>query len=86
MRKRLRTVLLVVVALLVAVSLAGCGAQRGQIDLSKPNGVWEIFVFALAQALKSLNHAIRGLGMPSSYGWAIIVFTIAIKLVTALLR
>jgi len=80
--KRPRSILLVVVLLLAVVSLVGCGVPQGQIDLSKPNGVWEIFVFALAQALRSLNHAIRGLGIPNSYGWAIIVFTIAIKLVT----
>jgi len=80
--KRPRTVLLVVLLLSVAVSLAGCGAPQGQIDLSKPNGVWEIFVFAIAQALKSLNYAIHSLGIPNSYGWAIIIFTIAIKLVT----
>ncbi len=82
MNKRLYTVFLVMMLLLVAVSLAGCGAPQGQIDLNKPNGVWEVFVFAIAQALRSLNHAIRGLGIPYSYGWAIIVFTIAIKLVT----
>jgi len=82
LNKRLYTILLVMVLLLVAVSLTGCSAPQGQIDLNKPNGVWETFVFALAQALGSLNQAIRGLGIPYSYGWAIIVFTIAIKLVT----
>jgi YidC/Oxa1 family membrane protein insertase len=82
LNKRLYTLLLVMVLLVVAVSLTGCGASQGQIDLNKPNGVWEAFVFALALALRSLNHAIRGLGIPYSYGWAIIVFIVAVKLVT----
>jgi YidC/Oxa1 family membrane protein insertase len=81
--KRLRTVLLVMVLLLVAVSLAGCGIPQGNIDLNAPQGPWNTFiVFPLAKSLMWLNQAIKSVGIPFSYGWAIIVFTIIVKVVT----
>ncbi len=83
MSKRLRTVLLVLVLLIVAVTLSGCGVPQGQVDLNKPQGAWQqIVVFPLAHALIFLHDSIDGIGIPYSWGWAIIVFTIAIKLVT----
>ncbi len=39
-------------------------------------------VYPLAKLLIALNKFIAGLGIPYSYGWAIVVFTIAIKVVT----
>ena len=83
MNKKVRTLLLVSVLLLVAVSLSGCGVPRGEIDLNAPPGWWEaIIVYPIAKILIFLNKTISGLGIPYSYGWAIIVLTIVIKLVT----
>ena len=83
MNKRVRTVLLVMVLLLVAVTLAGCGVPQGDISLDKPQGAWQTFiVFPLAEALRFLNQVFSSIGVPFSWGWAIILFTIIIKLVT----
>lgn len=83
MNKKLRTLLLVAVLLMAAFVLSGCSIPRGQIDLNNPPGAWEQFiVYPLAKLLIALNKGISGLGIPYSYGWAIIIFTIAIKLVT----
>lgn len=72
------------VLVLAALVLTGCGIPQGTIDLNDPNpGLWNgVFVYPLAKLLIALNKAIASLGIPYSYGWAIIVFTIAIKLVT----
>jgi len=81
--KKLRTLLLVAVLLLVALSLSGCGIPQGEIDLNAPPGWWEaLIVYPLAKLLMFLNRAISGVGIPYSYGWAIIVLTIALKIVT----
>ncbi|OIO92938.1 MAG: hypothetical protein AUK03_09010 [Anaerolineae bacterium CG2_30_64_16] len=83
MNKKLRTLLLVAVLLLVALSLSGCGVPRGEIDLNAPPGWWEaLVVYPLAKLLMFLNRTISGVGIPYSYGWAIIVLTIALKIVT----
>jgi YidC/Oxa1 family membrane protein insertase len=81
--KRVRTVLLVMVLILVAMALAGCGAPQGNISLDKPQGAWQQFiVFPLAHSLVFLNDVIHSVNIPFSWGWAIIVFTIIVKLVT----
>ncbi|PKO20746.1 MAG: protein translocase component YidC [Chloroflexi bacterium HGW-Chloroflexi-1] len=83
MNKKLRTLLLIAVLLLVAISLSGCGVPRGEIDLNAPPGWWEaLIVYPLAKLLMFLNRTISGIGIPYSYGWAIIVLTIALKIVT----
>jgi YidC/Oxa1 family membrane protein insertase len=82
-KKGLRTFLLIAVLALVAFSLSGCGVPQGDIDFSNPPGFWEAaIVYPLAKALMFLNSVIGGIGIPFSYGWAIIVFTIIVKLVT----
>jgi YidC/Oxa1 family membrane protein insertase len=81
--KRTRTILLVAVLTLVALTLSGCGIPGDDVDLDRPEGTWQaLVVFPLAKSLIFLNDLIAGLGIASSYGWAIIVFTIIIKLVT----
>jgi YidC/Oxa1 family membrane protein insertase len=83
--KRNRTLLLVVVLLLLAISLSGCGGSATPQNLNAPPSqanIWQSFVNLVAKALILLNNAIYNLGIPYSWGWAIIVFTILIKLVT----
>jgi len=75
---------LILVLLLAVLVLAGCGVQRGPIDPeTPPEGLWQtIVVFPLTEALMFLNRAIRSAGVAYSYGWAIIAFTVIVKLVT----
>ena len=82
--KHKRKLGLVLVLILVALLLAGCGVQRGPIDPEEPpQGVWQaLVVFPLTDALMFLNRLIANAGIPYSNGWAIIAFTIIIKLVT----
>jgi YidC/Oxa1 family membrane protein insertase len=81
--KRLRTLLLVALLLVVALALSGCmRPTTGPVDLNNPVGLWNTIVYALAKVLIAINDFIANLGIPYSWGWAIIVFTIAIKLVT----
>ena len=83
MNKRLRTLLLVALLLVVALVLSGCmGQTTGPVDLENPVGLWNTIVYALAKVLIALNDFIANLGIPYSWGWAIIIFTIVIKLVT----
>lgn len=83
MNKKLRTVLLVSVLLSLTVLLSGCMVPKGTVNLDAPSGWWEaIFVFPIAKALVWLSNEIAGLGLPYGLGWAIIVITIIIKVVT----
>ncbi len=83
MNKRLRTVILVSVLLVIAALLSGCSPATGSVDLNNPPGVWEQFiVYPIAKALVWLSNLIASLGIPYSFGWAIILITIAIKLAT----
>jgi len=83
MTKKQKITLIVLLAALALV-LAGCGVQRGPIDPELPaDGIWEaIVVFPLTEALIFLNRQISALGIRYSYGWAIILFTLIVKLVT----
>ena len=83
MNKKLRTLLLVALLLIVALALSGCMTPTtGPVDLENPVGLWNTIVYALAKVLIAINDFIANLGIPYSWGWAIIIFTIAIKLVT----
>ena len=82
--KHKRRIALLTLLLLALMVLSGCSVQRGDIDPDAPaEGVWQaVVVFPLTGALMYLNRVISGVGIPYSYGWAIILFTIIIKLVT----
>jgi YidC/Oxa1 family membrane protein insertase len=81
--KKLRTLLLVALLLVVALALSGCmKPTTGPVDLNQPVGLWNTIVYALAKVLIAINDFIANLGIPYSWGWAIIIFTIAIKLIT----
>jgi YidC/Oxa1 family membrane protein insertase len=82
--RRVRTLLLVSVLLSVVVILAGCGIQQGPIDIHDPNAdLWhKLVVYPIAEILIFLGDGIAKLGIPYAYGWAIILLTIGIKLVT----
>ena len=83
MNRKIRNLLLIAVLAVAALTLTGCIDFQRPVDLDNPPGWWEgLVVYPLAKLLIALNKAIAGLGIPYSYGWAIIVFTIAIKIVT----
>jgi YidC/Oxa1 family membrane protein insertase len=80
--KKHRTLLLVAVLLLAAVILSGCSVPRGEINIDQPQGLWNWLVYGLAKVLIWLNGVLKGIGVSYSWGWAIIVFTILVKIVT----
>lgn len=84
MNKKRRTLLLLAVLLLATLVLSGCALPQGDINLNDPNpGLWNQFiVYPLTKLLIALNRFISSLGIPYSWGWAIIIFTIGVKLVT----
>lgn len=76
---------LIALALLAAVVLlTGCGVPNGEIDPNTPpQGLWQsLVVFPLTDALIFLSEIISKLGIPYSYGFAIVLFTVIIKVVT----
>jgi YidC/Oxa1 family membrane protein insertase len=68
--------------LIAVLLLSGCANTQGQIDLNRPNGIVDAIVYALSRMLVQLSDWIAGLGIHYSMGWAIVVFTIVIKIVT----
>ncbi|MBI1298252.1 membrane protein insertase YidC [bacterium] len=81
-RKHFALILLLVATMLL---LGGCGVPQGGVDVAEtaPDGLWQtLAVWPLANALIWLNDAIAGLSIPYSWGFAIILFTVIIKLVT----
>lgn len=83
MNKKHRTLLLVAVLLLATLILSGCGVPSGNIDRNNPQGLWNVIVYGLANLLVILNGFLVSIGFGgSSWGWAIIIFTILIKIVT----
>jgi len=77
---------LLVVLLLAVVVLAGCGAPMGGVeDLSAtpPSGPWQTYViWPLAKALVWLATMLQGWGIPYYWGFAIVLFTVVVKLIT----
>lgn len=83
MNRKSRNLLLIAVLVVALLTLTGCINFKQAVDFENPPGLWEsVVVYPLAKLLIALNKAIAGLGVSYSYGWAIIVFTIAIKIVT----
>lgn len=82
-RRNLFLFLLLVAALLL---LSGCGVpNEGTTDVLQdlPDGWWQtLVVWPLAKLLITLNNGLAKLSIPYTWGFAIILFTVAIKLVT----
>jgi len=70
---------------LSALLLSGCGVSLEGVDVTEvpPDGWWQtLVVWPLAKALIWLNSVLEGVNVPYSWGFAIILFTLIIKLVT----
>ncbi len=81
-RKHLVLLLVLVPAMLL---LSGCGVPTGGVDVAvtDPSGPWQtFFVWPLAKGLIWLNDTLAAANLPYSWGFAIILFTLAIKVIT----
>ena len=81
-RKHLVLLLVLVAAMLL---LSGCGVPQGGVDVTTtaPSGPWQTFlVWPLAKGLIWLNQTLVTANIPYSWGFAIILFTLAIKVIT----
>jgi len=77
----------VILALLVvvALSVSGCGVNPQGVDVTTvaPEGFWQsAVVWPLAKALIWLDATLADAGIPYHWGFAIILFTILVKVVT----
>lgn len=69
---------------LLLVLLSGCGVDRNGVDVmtTAPNGLWQtIVVWPLAKALIYIDHFLAGANVPYHWGFAIITFTLIVRLV-----
>ncbi len=81
-RKHLLLLLVLTGAMLM---LSGCGVDHSGVDVmtTPPDGYWQmLIVWPLTKALIWLNSLLENLSLPYSWGFAIILFTVIIKLVT----
>ena len=77
--------LLLAVLIIAMLALGGCGVPRSGTDVmtTAPDGLWQsLVVWPLAKSLIWLDVRFRAVGMPYHWGFAIIAFTILIKIVT----
>jgi YidC/Oxa1 family membrane protein insertase len=77
--------LLIGLLLIAALVLAGCGVPREGADVvnTAPEGWWQtLVVWPLAKALIWLDDLLIGMNVPYHWGFAIILFTLAIKIIT----
>jgi YidC/Oxa1 family membrane protein insertase len=80
-----RNIKLFVLLALSALVLSGCGVPFEGVDVQNtpPDGLWQtVAVWPLAKALIWLSDILRGASVPYHWGFAIIVFTVFVKLVT----
>lgn len=74
---------LVLIALLL--TLSGCGIGQESIDVTQvpPDGLWQtIIVWPMAKSLIAIHAMLESFNIPYSWGFAIIVFTLAVKIIT----
>ena len=77
--------IILAVLVLAMLALSGCGVSNQGVDVTKvqPQGPWETFVvWPLANILIWLNGILLSWGIPYHWGWAIILFTFMVKVLT----
>jgi YidC/Oxa1 family membrane protein insertase len=82
---RQKKLLLLFVLLIAALLLSGCGVNMEGVDITNtpPEGFWQtVVVWPLGKALIWLNDWLETAGIPYHWGWAIILFTLIVKVVT----
>ena len=82
---RQKKLLLLLVVVIAAFLLSGCGVNQAGVDITTtpPDGLWQtLVVWPLAKALSWLDTWLASMGIRYHWGWAIILFTVIVKLVT----
>ncbi len=81
-----RWVLWLLILMIAALMLGGCGVPSEGVtdwEATEPSGWWQaVIVWPLAQSLIWLDTRLVEMDVPYSWGFAIILFTIIIKLIT----
>ncbi|QLQ05462.1 MAG: membrane protein insertase YidC [Anaerolineae bacterium] len=78
-----RTVGLLIVLLAVMLLLTSCGAPTTTDPNAPPQGLWQtLVVYPMSSILVWINDALASIGIPYSFGFAIIIFTVLIKVIT----
>ena len=80
-----RNWILLAVLVLAMFLLSGCGVPQEGVDVvnTQPEGPWQTFVvWPLANILIGIDNFLAGIGVTYYWGWAIIVFTFIVKLIT----
>ncbi|MFN8442224.1 MAG: YidC/Oxa1 family membrane protein insertase [Caldilineaceae bacterium] len=78
-------ILLLLILVVAAFMLSGCGVPREGVDVMKqdPQGFWQqIIVWPLAKSLIFLNDLLTKANFPFHWGFAIILFTVLVKVIT----
>ena len=77
---------LILMALVVgALLLSGCGVSYDGVDITTtpPEGLWQtLVVWPLGKALIWIDGLLQSANIPYHWGWAIILFTLLVKIVT----
>lgn len=84
-RVKRRNWIVLAVLLLAMFALSGCGVPMEGVDVvnTQPDGPWQTFVvWPLANILIGIDGFLAGMGILYHWGWAIIVFTFLVKLIT----
>ena len=82
MSKR-RISLILLTLLVVMLLLTSCGAPTTTDPNAPPDGIWQsVVVYPLASALMWIHNLLESIGIPYSYGFSIILFTIFVKVIT----
>jgi YidC/Oxa1 family membrane protein insertase len=80
-----RWILLLLFLVMAGLLLSGCGVPREGVenwDEAVPEGLWQqVVVFPLAKSLLWLKTSLDDWDIPYSWGFAIILFTIVIKMI-----
>ena len=82
--KRKQWILLITIVV-AAFLLSGCGVNRQGVDIvnTPPQGLWQtLIVWPMGRALIWINEVLKEGNIPYHWGFAIILFTLAVKLIT----
>ncbi len=83
MKKRYLTIVLLLIV--AALLLSGCGVSQDGVDIvnTPPEGLWQtLVVYPLGRALIWLDGILQNLGVFYHWGFAIILFTVIVKVIT----
>lgn len=82
---RRKQVLILLVMILAAFLLSGCGVNQQGVDVTTtpPSGMWQtLVVWPLAKALIWIDSWLESMNVPYHWGFAIILFTLIVKALT----